>query len=52
LELTVIHYPFTVLGFVAPVTDWEIRRWFEQISRRAARCRFFSVYRRARRLTG
>jgi hypothetical protein len=24
LELTVIHYPFTVLGFVAPVTDWEI----------------------------
>jgi hypothetical protein len=26
LELTVIHYPFTVLGFMAPVTDWEIRR--------------------------
>src|SRR5882757_1674684 len=24
LELTMIHYPFTVLGFVAPVTDWEI----------------------------
>jgi hypothetical protein len=29
LELTVIHYPFTVLGFAAPVTDWEIRRSFE-----------------------
>jgi hypothetical protein len=29
LELTVLHYPFTVLGFMAPVTDWEIRRSFE-----------------------
>jgi hypothetical protein len=38
--------------FMAQVTDWEIRRSFDQTSRLTPLCPLFIIYRRARCSTG